>query len=36
MGTFVYFTEEEKRQANAVNLEVYLLRAGRDVAPRRA
>lgn len=33
MGTFVYFTEEEKRQANAVNLEVYLLRRGETLLP---
>lgn len=28
MGTFVYFTEEQKRQANDVDLEAYLLRRG--------
>lgn len=28
MGTFVYFTEEQKRQANDVDLEEYLLRRG--------
>ena len=26
MGTFVYFTDERKRQANDVDLEAYLLR----------
>ena len=33
MGTFVYFTEEQKRQANDVNLEAYLLRRGEKLLP---
>ena len=35
MGTFVYFTEEQKRKANEVDLETYLLRRGGEAASLR-
>ena len=33
MGEFVYFTEEQKQRANAVDLEDYLLRRGEKLLP---
>lgn len=32
MGGFIYFTEEQKQRANAVDLEDFLSRPGREIA----
>ena len=33
MGTFIYFTEEQKRQANEVDLAEFLQRQGEKILP---
>ena len=33
MGTFIYFTEEQKRQANEVDLDEFLRRQGDKLLP---
>ena len=33
MGTFIYFTEEQKRQANKVDLAEFLRRQGEKLLP---
>ena len=33
MGTFIYFTEDQKRQANKVDLAEFLQRQGEKLLP---